>query len=222
MKRSSNAVALIVEDRAEARERVEVYLTSRGVLFDGAADTRTAIRRLTQSHYDLVFLDLDLGAGGTVEGEGILAWMERHEKHIPTIVISESAPFPSVIRLEIAYRQFVRLRIMHGDLESLGDLVDGILMGSRTDKQAKPGFTFFPTPLVLISLLVILLSAFSIVSTKVSRVMFAPIVGATIVAFTLLIVVWLLALGKISEKGFLKVVANLMRKIHIAPTERHN
>jgi CheY-like chemotaxis protein len=221
MRRHSGIVALIVEDRPDARERLEVYLRSRGVLFDCTSDPRAAIERLSKSHYDLVFLDLDLGAGSTVEGEGILAWMERHHKHVPTIVISESAPFPSVIRLEAAYRHFVRMRMMHGDLDHVGDLVDGLLRGS-TDTAKMQNQRFRPGALILLSLVVVLLGAFSVVATKVSHVMFAPVAGATILTFAILVIVWLLALGILSEKGFLKVIADIMRKIRISPTGRQN
>jgi len=69
---------------------------------------------------------------------------------------------------------------------------------------------------------VVLLGAFSVVATKVSRVMFAPVAGATILTFAVLVVVWLLALGILSEKGFLKVIADIMRKIRISPTGRQN
>jgi CheY-like chemotaxis protein len=218
--------ALVIENELPARKRLELYLNSRGATFDFASDPRAAIEKLANTRYNLVFLDLDLGAGGTLEGSGVLAWMDRHGRHIPTIVISESSPFPSVIRLEKAYSHFVKLRMMHGDLDHVPDLVDELL---RSKTAAPRSITTAPSALVdandksprslprgvllLLCALLILLIAFSVVATRISSLMFLPVVIAAILAFALIVIAWLMSTGMLSESGFLKVIATIMKKV---------
>lgn len=227
MNSHSTSDALIIENELPARQRLQLYLNSRGATFDSASDPRTAIERLSKSHYSVVFLDLDLGGGGTLEGSGVLAWMDRHGKHIPTVLISESSPFPSVIRLEKAYSHFVMLRMMHGDLDHVPDLVDNILArktaasipkASGTTASASSSYnnTFRQLPsgaLTLMGIILLLLITFAVVATKVSSLMFVPIVIAAILTFVLIIIAWLMSAGIISENVFLKVLTAILKKI---------
>jgi len=213
MRKRGTLVALGVEDDDLARQRLEVYCNSRGLRLDSAPDSLTAIEKLQKSAYVLVFLDLDLGAGSTLEGEGVLAWMDRHGKYIPTVVISESAPFPAVIRLEQAYHRFVKLRMMHADLDHLSDLVDEILKATTIRHAGASDRAISPAALILLVTVLILLVAFAAIATKVSPIMFTPVVGAAILTFVVLIVAALMFVGLLSEKGFVKIIAEVMRKI---------
>src|SRR5437764_10492105 len=113
---------LVIDDDALAQQKISRYLQGRGVNADVASDPTTAFAKLSNEQYDYVFLDLDLGAGIS-DGEGVLAWMDNHAKRIPTLVISEAAALPQVIRLEKAF-DFVVVRMTHGDLDHLSDVID--------------------------------------------------------------------------------------------------
>src|SRR5256885_1002240 len=117
---------LVIDNDAQAQEKITQYLQRRGVGSDVAADPMMAFTYLSSVEYDYVFLDMDLGAGIS-DGEGILSWMDRHKKRIRTLLISEAANQPSVIRVEKAYSDIVMFRMTHSDLDFLSDLVDQYL-----------------------------------------------------------------------------------------------
>lgn len=214
---STTAVALIVDNDPNARLSIERYLTARGVAYDTAEDPRSAIQRLTQRSYDYLFLDLDLGAG-IQDGEGILAWMRRHSISIPTVLLSEAAGFPNVIRLEKAFT-FVKLRMTHGDLQHLGDMVDELMdakarvtvleAANRTPPNERSRAVFVA---LLLATFVVIVLVLSLVMRWLQPTGFVVVTG---VAFAILVVI-LAAIffdqGRLSEKGFLSLMREMSKK----------
>jgi len=120
---------LIIDDKSKSRKKVTNFLDSRGIKHDIAEVPQQAHQKMLTTNYALVFLDLDLGAGHQ-EGLGILTWMERNSKCFPTVITSESANLPDVIKAE-ASRGFVKLRLQQTQISALADLLDVIMIQGR-------------------------------------------------------------------------------------------
>jgi CheY-like chemotaxis protein len=206
---------LVVDDDSNAQQKIVRYLQGRGVSADIAADPMSAFAKLSNETYDYVFLDLDLGAGIS-DGEGVLAWMDSHERRIPTLVISEAAAQPQVIRLEKAF-EFVVVRMTHGDLDHLSDVVDRHMF-SRVSLDKKSGSASQSNTLaMLISTLLIgailLLATLTFIRKIVPGVGFSQVVTAGVLVFLLITVVALFAIGRITERGFTGVVAEVLKQL---------
>jgi CheY-like chemotaxis protein len=212
------ARTLVIEDTLAEQDRIIRYLQSRGVSADVAVDPMTAIFKLAGEQYDYVILDLDLGAGIS-DGEGILAWMDRHEKRIPTLVLSEAAALPAVIRLEKAFL-FVVARMTHGDLSHLGDVVDRYLLAKPLpstkirSEEARPASTL-AVIMTLVGALALLLVMLSVIKRTVPGAGFAQVVTASGLSFVLVAVVALFVIGRITEKGFVGLLTELLKKFTI-------
>jgi CheY-like chemotaxis protein len=214
--------ALIVDDNPGERKTIEKYLEARGVTYDLAGDGRTARDFIRSKQYDFIFLDLDLGAG-ILDGEGVLSWLDREGRHIPTIMISEAASLPAAIRLEQGYRHFVKFRMTHGDFEHLRDLVDELiaaLNAGATEEDAgrarlEQSYTaaaehrswgdIWPW---LIALMVVTGLVVLLTSLNASQMLLA--VFAAVLLFALVAIIVLRRSGALSERNFSKIVSDII------------
>ncbi len=214
---------LIVENDPAARQRFEVYLDGRGMAHDFATDPRGAIAKLSEGRFDYVFLDLDLGAG-IQDGKGVLAWMERHGKHIPTLLISEAANLPSVIRLEKkAYPHFVWFRMQHGDFDHIADLVDEAMTAREKQPTTLQPLGSRPRPpgaLALLLVLMVVLATLFLIANKLSAAMFTALITASIIIFILMTMIWLVSAGLVSETGLIKVITDVLKKVPMLGAKR--
>ena len=214
-------IVLVIDNDPAARAIIERYLPARGVAFDIANDPREAIARMSQRTYDYVFLDLDLGAG-LLDGEGILAWMSRRGLEIPTLVLSEAAALPSVIRLENAYT-FIKLRMTHGDLLHLGDLVDE-LMNALEDRDrvgneiavSRGGLTIVG----LVVTFVVLLAALACVMWWLHASNFVGVIAGAIIVLIVVMSALLVQQGRLSEKSLVTILREVLRKLSLGRTSR--
>jgi CheY-like chemotaxis protein len=210
------AIVLVIDNDAHARAMIEQYLSARGVPCDIANDPREAIARMSSRTYDYVFLDLDLGAG-LLDGEGILAWMSRRKLEIPTLVISESAALPSVIRLENAYG-FVKLRMTHGDLLHLGDLVDELMNALSAREDGVEDATVSRNELTVVGVVVtfiVLVAALAGVMWWLHASQFLAVLAGAVVVLIVVIAALLAQQGRLSERGLVTILREVLRKVSL-------
>jgi len=212
------AIGLIVENDPQQAALTQRYLSGRGVEHDLAGTPQEAIAMLRLKAYDFMFLDLDLGAG-IVDGEGVLAWMGRSGVTVPTVIISESASLPAVIKLENAHSDFVRFRMSHGDLLQLGDLVEQLLKAKKRAKGDLPAKPELATPTTLwqalsplLAALIAILFALAVLARWLERGAFLLVLSSTLLLFATIAIIVLRREGKLSDRGFRHLLAVILRR----------
>jgi DNA-binding NtrC family response regulator len=76
---------LIIDDEEEIRESIELLLSSEGFTTDTAADGEAGLRKIEDSHYDLVLLDLMLPGKSGME---IQRDIKRIDPTLPVVIIT--------------------------------------------------------------------------------------------------------------------------------------
>lgn len=209
-------IALIVDDNPITRRNIERYLEGRGVAFHVATDPRATIQRLKRKNYDFLFLDLNLGAG-IQDGEGILAWMDRHQLLTPTLIISEAAALPAVIRLEHSYGHIVRFRMTHGDLAHLADLVDELMTSlinhQETERSLDAPKNFWRDAAPLLAIFLILTITISIAVYYIPEHKLAALFSGIILVLVIIFAVLLLRTGNLKEKSIIQIALKVLDKV---------
>lgn len=86
--------ALVIDDDAGVRQSVRLCLEAAGARVLGVATGVAALEALDRSHFDLVFLDLWLGADA---GLDLLPLMLARQPDLPVIVITAFASIESAV-----------------------------------------------------------------------------------------------------------------------------
>ena len=89
------ATALIVDDERDICDLIEMGLTGQEVLCESAYQVKSAIKKLKENHYDVVFCDVRLPDG---DGLDLLAHIQKHYPSTPVCMITAHGNMDMAIR----------------------------------------------------------------------------------------------------------------------------
>src|SRR5437660_4955610 len=86
---------LVIDDEPRILEFLKRGLGAEGFMVDAAENGTNALRRLRETAYDLVLLDLMLPG---VDGLSVLQELSRDRPHVPVVIVSARSDLPTKLR----------------------------------------------------------------------------------------------------------------------------
>lgn len=202
--------ALIVNDSSDDISVISNFLRARGVEFDVVMLPDKAISYMSNTTYDIIFLDLNLGVSEQ-DGIGLLGWMDRHQKKYRTIIISRSAHLPPAIRAAQAYQEFVVLSITQDQLHDLADLLDNKILPTSKDRNNKGSISIWTQ--VMKGFIGISIAALGVWLASLLIQRFPGLPRLAEIAFLVLIFAVILALVTIFSPSIVETAVNVFESI---------